>query len=122
MGWIVLVTAGLVVGGILLVASGFLPNLFFSAANVVGVESGTPEDRTLELFVGACASEIQVSVVEDDQEVIVDVQHRATTGDCAQSVRIELGEPLGDRRLVDAFDGTPIPFPPWGPDGVPLDG
>lgn len=121
MWWIVLVTAGLAVGGYLL-ASGFIPNPFFTAANVVGVEIGTPNDRTLALFVGACASEMQVSVDEDDQQVIVDVQHRAKTGDCAGSVRIDLGEPLGDRRLVDAFDGVPIPFPPWGPGGVPLDG
>lgn len=121
MWWIVLVIVGVAIGGYLL-ASGFVPNPFFTPANVVGVESGTRDDKTLALFVGACASETQVWVDENDQQVIVDVQHRAKTGGCAGSVRIDLGEPLGDRRLVDAFDGVPIPFPPWGPGGVPLYG
>ena len=76
----------------------------------------------LLLFVDACASEMQASIVENDHQVVVDVQHRAKNGDCAGSVRIDLREPLGDRQLIDAFDGVPIPFPPWGPGGVPLGG
>jgi hypothetical protein len=53
-----------------------------------------------------------VSVVESDREIVVTASTRARFGcsggdDCSDLRSVQLGEPLGDRRIVDE-DGNEI--------------
>lgn len=87
-------------------------------ANVVEVLA-TDEPDVLDVIVDTCNADLDVSVAEAADEVVVEVRNNdrtlfATGGDdCLDAVRIDLDEPLGDRRLrVDGREMTPTTFPP----------
>ncbi len=69
----------------------------------------SPGGTRIALVVGTCHADLRSRVEETDREVRVLVTARnATSGDCADHHEISLSEPLGDRLLVDEFDGEPV--------------
>jgi hypothetical protein len=69
----------------------------------------SPGGTRIELLVGTCNNDLSSRVEETEQEVRVLVTARGdTSNDCADSHTITLSEPLGDRLLIDEFDGEPV--------------
>jgi hypothetical protein len=74
-------------------------------------EAAVVAEDTLELTIPSCFGEPELTTLEqDDQAVTVEVV--TTVADegpaCADVLRVELGEPLGDRQVVDATSGEPM--------------
>lgn len=94
----------LVVGALLFVAcSGGWRDVYISEY------VGTPESTEIQLTVGACVTDLSFEVDERADEVEVSVVARGEEmGDCQSGVTIELSSPLGDRVILDAFDGMPV--------------
>ena len=71
------------------------------------------EDVTLVFQVNTCNGDsTSVSIVESDSEIVVTASTRARFGcgggdDCSDPRFVQLGEPLGDRQIVDE-DGNEI--------------
>jgi|GEM_PF-1014756 len=71
---------------------------------------------TLEVGVDTCNADLTTDVVETGAQVEVTVMvENNTTADCADSIRITLDAPLGDRTLVDGSSGETV-------DVLPSDG
>ena len=70
-----------------------------------------PDDQ-LRLVVDACTSgDVNVSVDETSSVVTVEVRAKVRrNADCGYEALAILNEPLGDRLLIDGFDGEMIPF------------
>ncbi len=70
----------------------------------------SPQDETrIELQVGRCEPKLSSRVEETDTEVRVLVTTRdEAPGDCGGVHTITLSEPLGDRLLIDEYDGEPV--------------
>ncbi len=72
----------------------------------------SPESTSLLLDVPACDSSPELQVVETEVEVIVTVTADKNSGcstSCADSVTVELQEPLGDRKVIDSSTGKEVP-------------
>ena len=72
---------------------------------------GLPTSRTLLLTVDACGRNPVVSAQESEDEVIISVTvatSRDAFADCGESAEVNLAEPLGDRRVVDASSGSDL--------------
>jgi hypothetical protein len=87
-------------------------------ARVVEVRA-TDDPAVLDVFVDTCNADLNTTVTETGEEVVIDVEDSdralfdAGGDDCQDLVTIELDEPLGERSVVLA-DGTPVvllPFP-----------
>jgi hypothetical protein len=71
------------------------------------------EGATLVFQVNTCNEDsTKVSIVESDSEIVVTASTRARFGcsggdDCSDPRSVQLGEPLGDRQIVDE-DGDEI--------------
>lgn len=81
--------------------------------------AGTATDGrsiTVRAAHGACDDGPVVNVLETDESVVLYASVAgARSGPCAselieQSVKVELRRPLGDRILLDAFTGRPVPY------------
>lgn len=67
--------------------------------------------RTLTVAVNTCNATPRAAVTETDQVVSISVRSdRPPFGsdDCADSIDIELEEPLGERRVVDGTSGDEL--------------
>lgn len=68
--------------------------------------------RTLTVSVNTCNANPRAAVVEGEQQITITVEaDRQPLGldDCADSIAIELEEPLGDRRVIDGTSGQELP-------------
>ncbi|WP_217145691.1 hypothetical protein [Streptomyces sp. AC627_RSS907] len=89
---------------------------------LVGV-AGDGRSATVVARHGACDDGPAVEVLETPRSVVLSssVKQRESGGDCTkqaklQRVTVELARPVGDRVLLDAASGRPIPYtPPHGP-------
>ncbi|MDQ3485957.1 MAG: hypothetical protein M3445_11210 [Actinomycetota bacterium] len=74
------------------------------------VVEATQQGTTLTLAVAACNAENTFVVEEDQEEVTVTVRTDGPRyGDaCADGVKVELREPLGERRLIDGATGEVV--------------
>lgn len=73
------------------------------------------DERTVEVGydTGECSLQSQVDVDEGPDEVVVTVREQAVALSCSdvgvqRVARVRLGEPLGDRRVVDGSDGREL--------------
>jgi hypothetical protein len=79
--------------------------------DIVGAYESPTLSPGLELDVDACYADIYVDVDEGDTEITIRV---TTTGDTTGRttdtclVGFPLSSPLGDRSVIDAFDGQPL--------------
>ena len=74
---------------------------------------GTPGSNELRLFVATCNAELSADVIELDDEVTIAVTARNnTTDDCLDILTIQLASPLGERSVMDAFDGDALVIQP----------
>lgn len=88
-------------------ASGRLPG----TRTVGQVEEVDETGTRLALDVGTCGEQLVIHPDETPDVVRLTVVGRGSDpdgGDCLDLVEVELGEPLGDRRLVDATTGTEL--------------
>jgi hypothetical protein len=88
-------------------------------ANVVEILA-TDEPDVLDVIVDTCNADLDVDVAEDADEVAVEVRNNdrelfaAGGDDCQDAVRIDLDEPLGERRL--RVDGREMPLTTYPPE------
>ena len=73
---------------------------------------GEPTSTELELNVASCnenlATEVRESATEVRVRVMSDRKLGRDRGDCADSVTVDLSEPLGTRRVVDESSGEVV--------------
>lgn len=72
----------------------------------------SPGGTRISLLIGSCNANPRSRVEETEREVRVRVRvtkQKGNAGDCADADEIILSEPLGDRLLIDEFDGEPVP-------------
>ena len=78
----------------------------------MSAEPGEPRRGTH----GSCDDGPVVKALETDESVVLHASITgAETGPCPasmieQSVKVELSKPLGDRLLLDALTGRPVPY------------
>lgn len=83
------------------------PETTGEAADLIG--GATVRGKTLELTVGSCKGSPTAKVVESNERVTITARaDLSNPDDCADSLTVELEGPLGDRQLVDAFDGETL--------------
>lgn len=75
---------------------------------------GAPDSTRLEVGLDeGCNADIDVTIDESATEIAVSVTYASDPGDdgedCGESRTIELEAPLGDRTLIDASSGDPVP-------------
>jgi hypothetical protein len=94
-----------------------------SSSREADVKQGwqSPGGTRIRLLIGSCNANPRGRVEETDLEVRVRVRvnkQSGNPGDCADHHEISLSAPLGDRLLIDEFDGEPVPvdFDPRLPD------
>lgn len=63
---------------------------------------------TLQLMVAVCASDASATVTESEDSVTVSVTAKRKAGDCGIGVNVTLDDQLGDRQLIDAYDGEAV--------------
>jgi hypothetical protein len=67
------------------------------------------DGKRIVFSLDSCNARLSSTVEESEQEVRVLVTARNdTNGDCADGHEIVLSEPLGDRLLIDRFDGESL--------------
>ncbi len=78
------------------------------------------DGRTLDLSMNNCHGDYSVSIIETSDRVSIEVTDNRTPislsgDDCADSVHMNLDEPLGSRTLVNDLDGSEInvTYRPW---------
>lgn len=65
-------------------------------------------DSDVIVVSGGCHGDERATVEETDTAVIIAVEVDGTDrGDCDTPIEIELGQPLGDRTIIDAHTGEP---------------
>ncbi|MPZ52867.1 MAG: hypothetical protein GEU79_09060 [Acidimicrobiia bacterium] len=55
-----------------------------------------------------CGEDPVSSVDESERQVIIDVRMKVRRGDCGTAVMVELDDPLGDRTVIDSYDGAVV--------------
>ncbi|MFG2943552.1 hypothetical protein [Streptomyces sp. NPDC048282] len=86
--------------------------------SVPGLARTTTDGRSITVWAahGACDDGPVVKVLETDENVVLFASVKgAQSGPCSadlteQNVKVELRKPLGDRILLDAFTGRPVPY------------
>jgi hypothetical protein len=94
--------------------------LFAACASPVRINGAQDHGNgTLTLWLNTCdASGHRVSADEDDAQVVITVRVPDLPADdevvepCSAGVTVELGEPLGDRRLIDGAAAAEVPVDP----------
>lgn len=69
------------------------------------------DTQTLTVSVNTCNAHPRVAVVEGEQVITLAVQadpQPVGADDCADSISVELGAPLGDRRVIDGATGEEL--------------
>ena len=76
----------------------------------VSLASLSDDGTTLHLTLDACirGDNLEVAFQETADRVLVGVRGTIKAGLCGFGVLIMLAEPLGDRKVVDAFDGLEV--------------
>ena len=98
--------------GLVLVAAGIyyfaVYGLPFATDVAVGGATLVEPDR-LWIWLG-CGDPASASATatEDESTVTIHAQLQTRQGDCATSTEVQLDGPLGERRLIDGYDGTEI--------------
>lgn len=73
---------------------------------------GEPSSTSLELSVGSCHAPLKADLDEKAGAVMVTVEREDggedSSGDCQDSLSVELSNPLADRTVVDASSGQPV--------------
>ena len=100
---------GVIFSGIVLVGCG-------ADAAPVTIQSVeiSPDGRTLGIVVNACPS-AQVDVEEFDDRVVLSASAKPNDDDCAAIETVSLGQPVGDRTILDGRTNDTIVRAPAGP-------
>lgn len=100
---------GMISSGIVLVGCG-------ADAAPVTIQSVeiSPDGRTLGIVVNACPS-AQVDVEEFDDRVVLSASAKPNDDDCAAIETVSLGQPVGDRTILDGRTNDTIVRAPAGP-------
>lgn len=84
-------------------------SLFPRQTDIRSAELEGPEGRQLRLRLGTCNAALSAEADETEDEVVVTVTARNSSGnDCADTLVIDLTDPLGDRAVVDGSDGQEL--------------
>lgn len=101
---VVVVMLALVAGGFYYYAAYGLP--FATKVPVLGASLQAPDQ--LSIFMG-CGHDASATAMEDGTTVTIHAKLKIRPGgDCATSADVELDSPLGERTLIDGYDGQEI--------------
>ena len=102
----------LVLLGLLLAAGSFyyfaVYGLPFATDVAVGGASLIGPDRLLILLGCGVGASATATIAENETTVTIHARLKTRQGDCATSAEVQLDSPLGERRLIDGYDGTEI--------------
>lgn len=76
---------------------------------------GAPDSNELLLEVDSCNADLSAAVDEQPDQIVISVTaENDTSDDCLDAMTIELASLLGDRVVVDSFDGEALEVLPSG--------
>ena len=113
-------TVVLILGSIALLGGGgawlVLTGSIAVRGDVAILEAEPRPQAQLYVDVAACGSQPHVTTLEESSDAVrvgVSIWRHFRTGgdDCADSITIDLNEPLGQRTVIDASTGQPVPPP-----------
>ena len=88
---------------------------FFSNEADIWTAYGAPDSTELLLEVDSCNADLSADVDEQPDQIVISVTaENDTSDDCLEGMTIELASPLGDRVVVDSFDGESLEVLPSG--------